>query len=87
MKALTFDPTKSESWIFFLDWICTLRIIDDTYPSPGLTVNVFSKTLEQLPQIKNHDDMILFTRIKVQRPLHFPSVFCAGGYKVWIFIV
>ncbi|AEC05904.1 Nucleic acid-binding, OB-fold-like protein [Arabidopsis thaliana] len=48
------------------DWICTLRIIDDTYPSPGLTVNVFSKTLEQLPQIKNHDDMILFTRIKMQ---------------------
>ncbi|KAL9840129.1 Protection of telomeres protein 1a [Arabidopsis thaliana] len=48
------------------DWICTLRIIDDTYPSPGLTVNVYSRTLEQLPQIKNHDDMILFTRIKMQ---------------------
>ncbi|KAG7578798.1 Nucleic acid-binding OB-fold [Arabidopsis thaliana x Arabidopsis arenosa] len=48
------------------DWICTLRIIDDTYPSPGFTVNVFSNTLEQLPQIKNHDDMILFTRIKMQ---------------------
>ncbi|KAG7583476.1 Nucleic acid-binding OB-fold [Arabidopsis suecica] len=48
------------------DWICTLRIIDDTYPSPGFTVNVFSNTLEELPQIKNHDDMILFTRIKMQ---------------------
>nr|ACJ49155.1 protection of telomeres 1a protein [Arabidopsis lyrata] len=48
------------------DWICTLRIIDDTYPIPGFTVNVFSNTLEELPQIKNHDDMILFTRIKMQ---------------------
>ncbi|XP_010412550.1 PREDICTED: protection of telomeres protein 1a-like [Camelina sativa] len=48
------------------DWICTLRVIDDTYPSPGFTVNVFSNTLEQLPQIKNYDDMILFTRIKMQ---------------------
>lgn len=56
-----------ESSNFYIsDWICTLRIIDDTYPVPGLTVNVFSKTLEELPQIKNHDDMILFTRIKVQ---------------------
>ncbi|CAA0357325.1 unnamed protein product [Arabidopsis thaliana] len=53
------------------DWICTLRIIDDTYPSPGLTVNVYSRTLEQLPQIKNHDDMILFTRIKAQRVFIF----------------
>jgi len=70
VKALTFYP-KSESWIFFLDWICTLRIIDDTYPSPGLTVNVYSRTLEQLPQIKNHDDMILFTRIKAQRVFIF----------------
>ncbi|XP_023641423.1 protection of telomeres protein 1a isoform X1 [Capsella rubella] len=48
------------------DWICTLRVLDDTCPSPGLTVNVFSKTAEELPQIKNHDDMVLFTRIKMQ---------------------
>lgn len=72
----------------FLDWICTLRIIDDTYPSPGFTVNVFSNTLEELPQIKNHDDMILFTRIKVQRLcLHFlPCAFDFCGGKVWIFV-
>ncbi|KAL1224910.1 Protection of telomeres protein 1a [Cardamine amara subsp. amara] len=48
------------------DWICTLKIIDDSYPIPGLTVNVFSSTLEELPQIKNHNDMIVFTRIKMQ---------------------
>ncbi|CAA7057767.1 unnamed protein product [Microthlaspi erraticum] len=49
-------------------WICTLRIIDDSYHEPGLTVNVFSNKIEELPDIKNkyHNDMILFTRIKMQ---------------------
>uniref|UniRef100_A0A1J3DK35 Protection of telomeres protein 1a n=1 Tax=Noccaea caerulescens TaxID=107243 RepID=A0A1J3DK35_NOCCA len=49
-------------------WICTLRIIDDSYNTPGLTVNVFSNKIEKLPNIKNknHNDMILFIRIKMQ---------------------
>ncbi|KFK38126.1 hypothetical protein AALP_AA3G073400 [Arabis alpina] len=48
------------------DWICTVRIMDDSYPSPGLTVNVFSNTFEELPRIKNHQDIILFIRIKMK---------------------
>lgn len=51
-------------------WICTLRIIDDSYERPGLTVNVFSNKREELP---NHDGMILFLNIKVL----FGSVFVA----------
>ncbi|ESQ38708.1 hypothetical protein EUTSA_v10028628mg [Eutrema salsugineum] len=47
------------------NWICTLRIIDDSYHSPGLTVNVFNNNLEELPYIKNHNDMILFIRVKM----------------------
>ncbi|KAF8091296.1 hypothetical protein N665_0448s0012 [Sinapis alba] len=45
------------------DWICTLRIIDESNPSPGLTVNVFSNKCEELPK---HDGMILFINIKIK---------------------
>ncbi|CAN8278317.1 unnamed protein product [Cochlearia groenlandica] len=49
------------------DWICTVRIIDETYASPGLTVNVFSNKLEHLPCINNnHKDMVLFKRLKMK---------------------
>ncbi|KAJ0252583.1 hypothetical protein HA466_0117610 [Hirschfeldia incana] len=46
------------------NWFCTLRIIDDTYRRPGLTVNVFSNKREELP--KHHGMMILFLNIKMQ---------------------
>lgn len=64
--------------------------MDDSYPSPGLTVNVFSNTFEELPHIKNDEDMILFIRIKVVQKdsclkiktflFHFPT------YKFFFFL-
>ncbi|CAH8335544.1 unnamed protein product [Eruca vesicaria subsp. sativa] len=49
------------------DWFCTLHIIDDSYHTPGLTVNVFSNKFEELPRTDNqYDRMILFINVKMQ---------------------
>ncbi|XP_018455527.2 protection of telomeres protein 1a isoform X1 [Raphanus sativus] len=46
------------------NWVCTLHIIDDSYPRPGLTVNVFSNNREELP--KHYGMMILLLNVKMQ---------------------
>ncbi|XP_010538080.1 PREDICTED: protection of telomeres protein 1a isoform X2 [Tarenaya hassleriana] len=48
------------------DWVCSVWIIDESYPRPGLCVNVFTSELEELPHVKNLEDMILLTRVKIE---------------------
>ncbi|KAG2302341.1 hypothetical protein Bca52824_030992 [Brassica carinata] len=45
-------------------WICTLHIIDDSYQTPGLTVNVFSNKREELPA--ENGMMVLFINIMMK---------------------
>ncbi|VVA96735.1 unnamed protein product [Arabis nemorensis] len=62
----TYKYRDAKSKLPLCNWICTVRIKDDSYPSPGLTVNVFSNKPEQLPRIRNQEDIILFIRIKMK---------------------
>ncbi|KAI3501124.1 hypothetical protein L1887_28983 [Cichorium endivia] len=54
---------------FFVDCFCTIRIVDETNPSSGISVNVFGKTFEDLPHVESTGDIIQFSQVLV-----FPSV-------------
>lgn len=58
----------------FADWFCSVRIIDETHQDPGLPVNVFTQTRNQLPRILSVGDIIQFQRVSVYQtdhPLNF----------------
>ncbi|XP_050234894.1 protection of telomeres protein 1b [Mercurialis annua] len=48
------------------DWVCTLKIIDDSFCKNGLTVNMFSSTVEMLPRILSLGDIIQLSRVLIK---------------------
>ncbi|KAI5330546.1 PREDICTED: protection of [Prunus dulcis] len=48
------------------DWFCSVRIIDETHQDPGLPVNVFTQTRNQLPRILSVGDIIQFQRVSMK---------------------
>ncbi|KAG8651620.1 protection of telomeres protein 1a isoform X2 [Manihot esculenta] len=45
------------------DWFCTLKIIDESYPKPGISVNIFASSMENLPRISSLGDIIQLSRV------------------------
>lgn len=54
---------------FFVDCFCTIRIVDESNPSSGISINVFAETFEKLPHVESTGDIIQFSPVVV-----FPSV-------------
>lgn len=49
------------------DWCTTLKIIDESYPKHGFSVNVFAESMEKLPHIVSAGDIIQISRV-VMKP-------------------
>ncbi|XP_047306254.1 protection of telomeres protein 1a-like [Impatiens glandulifera] len=48
------------------DCFCTVKIIDESYSSPGLLVNCFGENMEKLPSVHSAGDIILFSRVMIK---------------------
>ncbi|XP_065850846.1 protection of telomeres protein 1a-like [Euphorbia lathyris] len=49
------------------DWCCSLKIVDQTYPKPGMTVNIFASTTEQLPRISSLGDIVQLSNVLIKK--------------------
>ncbi|KAF3437156.1 hypothetical protein FNV43_RR19909 [Rhamnella rubrinervis] len=45
------------------DCLCTLKIVDESHPKPGLEVRVFEENVEKLPHILSTGDIIQFNHV------------------------
>lgn len=45
------------------DCFCTIRILDESKPSPGIPINFFAETMEKLPQVMAAGDIILLSHV------------------------
>ncbi|XP_060200014.1 protection of telomeres protein 1b-like isoform X4 [Lycium barbarum] len=53
-------PKKSKGTDFF----CLVKIIDESYPNGGLSVNIFTETMDKLPVVLSHGgDIILLSQV------------------------
>ncbi|KAI3698266.1 hypothetical protein L2E82_41670 [Cichorium intybus] len=58
-SALSFDR-------FFVDCCCTIRIIDESNPSSGISINVFAETFEKHPHVESTGDIIQFSQVVIK---------------------
>ncbi|XP_059454142.1 protection of telomeres protein 1a-like isoform X1 [Corylus avellana] len=45
------------------DWICTLKIVDESHPKPGISVNIFAESMEKLPHVVSAGDIIQLSHV------------------------
>ncbi|KAK3041851.1 hypothetical protein RJ639_000367 [Escallonia herrerae] len=45
------------------DCFCTLKIVDESRPGPGISVNVFAETVDMLPQVESAGDIIQLSHV------------------------
>nr|XP_009782745.1 PREDICTED: protection of telomeres protein 1b-like [Nicotiana sylvestris] len=48
------------------DYFCLVKIIDQSYQSRGLSVNIFTETIEKLPLVFNAGDIILLFNVRMK---------------------
>ncbi|KAI3501129.1 hypothetical protein L1887_28989 [Cichorium endivia] len=48
------------------DCFCTIRIVDESNPSSGISINVFAKTFEDLPHVESTGDIIQFSQVLIK---------------------
>lgn len=54
------------SFVFiFVDVFCSIRIIDESYPSPGIAVNFFAETMDKLPEVLTVGDILQISQVVV----------------------
>ncbi|KAK1326621.1 Protection of telomeres protein 1b [Acorus calamus] len=56
------------------DYVCTLKIVDQSYPSPGISVNFFAEAISKLPRVKSCGDIIRLHRVLMQ--IYNGEVYC-----------
>lgn len=49
----------------FADYLCTLKIVDESHKKPGIEVRVFEESKENLPRIAFAGDIIQLNRVTV----------------------
>ncbi|KAK3028193.1 hypothetical protein RJ639_039476 [Escallonia herrerae] len=45
------------------DCFCALKIVDESHPGPGISVNVFAETVDMLPQVESAGDIIQLSHV------------------------
>ncbi|KAL6962992.1 hypothetical protein U1Q18_037957 [Sarracenia purpurea var. burkii] len=45
------------------DCFCAVKIIDESYSSPGISVNVFAENMEKLPHVESAGDIIQLSQV------------------------
>ncbi|EEF31902.1 conserved hypothetical protein [Ricinus communis] len=51
------------------DWFCTVKIVDESYPKPGISINIFASSIEKLPRVLSLGDIIQLSHV-VMKPHH-----------------
>lgn len=51
--------------LVFVDYVCVLKIVDDSQQSPELLVNIFTSSIDQLPRVLSPRDLILLKNVMV----------------------
>ncbi|XP_060200017.1 protection of telomeres protein 1a-like isoform X6 [Lycium barbarum] len=70
-------PKKSKGTDFF----CLVKIIDESYPNGGLSVNIFTETMDKLPVVLSHGgDIILLSQVVLRK--HVAG--CFGVLESWL---
>lgn len=69
--------------LYFVDCFCSIRIIDESYPSPGIAINFFAETMDKLPQVLTVGDIIQISQVVVTK---FAPIFACWpfGYKKFL---
>ncbi|KAI5679335.1 hypothetical protein M9H77_10285 [Catharanthus roseus] len=57
--SLTSIPRQSKG----TDYYCSLRILDESKPTSGISVNFFTETMDKLPQVQCAGDIIQLSRV------------------------
>ncbi|KVI08474.1 Nucleic acid-binding, OB-fold [Cynara cardunculus var. scolymus] len=52
-------PKKSKG----TDCVWTLKIVDESHPSPGISVNVFAENFEKLPRVESAGDIVQLSHV------------------------
>ena len=53
------------NWLLLADCFCSLKIVDESYPKPGIPVNFFMAQMENLPSVGSPGDIIQLSRVMV----------------------
>lgn len=56
-------PRKSQG----TDYVCVLKIVDDSQQSPELSVNIFTSSIDQLPHVLSPRDFILLKNVMIKK--------------------
>ncbi|KAG5536081.1 hypothetical protein RHGRI_023760 [Rhododendron griersonianum] len=48
------------------DCFCTIKIVDESYSSPGISVNIFAENMEKLPHVESAGDIIQLSHVQMK---------------------
>ncbi|KAL6545541.1 hypothetical protein OROGR_009415 [Orobanche gracilis] len=69
-------PQKSKGTDFFV----SVRIIDESRPSPGFGITIFAETMDRLPHVESVGDILLISQVVVTS--RGPDVFASFNKKL-----
>ncbi|XP_071903411.1 protection of telomeres protein 1b-like [Coffea arabica] len=61
------------------DCFCTIRIVDESKPSPGIAINFFAENMEKLPQVMAAGDIIQLSHVVMK--MHGSEVYAVFNKK------
>lgn len=65
LQIFFYFSTLSNNYDLFADCVCTLKIVDGSYPKPGISVNIFAESMEKLPHVVSAGDIIQLSHVMV----------------------
>ncbi|KAJ6969996.1 hypothetical protein NC653_034533 [Populus alba x Populus x berolinensis] len=61
-KFLQSNRRRSRVREFFAHYFCTVKIVDESYPKPGIRLNIFLESVGNLPSVRSPGDIIKLSR-------------------------
>lgn len=68
--------------IFFADYVVSLKIMDQSYMEPGISVNFFAEDMTKLPHVRAIGDIISLQNVEVAANI---SKIIIGAYYITAF--
>jgi hypothetical protein len=65
LQIFFYFSTLSKNYDLYADFICTLKIVDESHPKPGISVNIFAESMEKLPHVVSAGDIIQLSHVVV----------------------
>ncbi|KAM3361780.1 protection of telomeres protein 1b [Capsicum galapagoense] len=67
------------------DCFCSIKVIDESYPSPGISINFFTETMDKLPQVLTVGDIIQLSQVVMKT--HGPDIYALFNKKFSTFAI